>query len=75
MAERKKMVASIERSEKYLLDQEAKLDLLEETINQPLNEDVEGNINIGFWREWVQSSWEGFAATGNRYFLKIGNGT
>ena len=57
MAERKKMVASIERSEKYLLDQEAKLDLLEETINQPLNEDVEGNI------------------TGNRYFLKIGNGT
>ena len=49
MAERKKMVASIERSEKYLLDQEAKLDLLEETINQPLNEDVEGNTGNRFF--------------------------
>lgn len=42
MAQRKKKVAGIEQSEKYLQNREAKLDLHEEFINQPLNEDVEG---------------------------------
>ena len=46
MAQRKKKVASIEQSEKYLLNREAKLDLHEEFINQPLNEDVEGKIAL-----------------------------
>ena len=46
MSERKKKVASIETTERYLLDREAKLDLAEELINQPLNEDVEGNIDL-----------------------------
>ena len=44
MAQRKKKVAGIEQSEKYLHNREAKLDLHEEFINQPLNEDVEGKF-------------------------------
>jgi len=44
MSKRKKMVASISMTERILVDQEAKLDLAEEHINQPLNEDIEGII-------------------------------
>jgi len=41
MSERKKKVASIETTERYILNREAKLDLAEEHINQPLNENIE----------------------------------
>ena len=46
MSERKKKVASIETTERYILNREAKLDLAEEHINQPLNENIEGNIDL-----------------------------
>ena len=41
-SQRKKKLSAIEQSEKYLLNQQEKLDLQEQDINQPINEDVQG---------------------------------
>ena len=46
MSKRKKKLAGISMTERLIVDREAKLDLAEEHINQPLNEDIEGNIDL-----------------------------
>ena len=40
LKERKKTLSSIEMNEKFLLNQNDKLEILEETVNQPLNEEI-----------------------------------